>query len=108
MFQKIYPATESIIGNIIGFAQKRAWFVIVCAIGAAFVTASYTLKNLAINTDTEEMLSENLPWRVTFDAYKREFPYFSDYIVIVVDGATIDIARDSAAQLANALRTNRA
>ncbi|MFP6682902.1 MAG: MMPL family transporter, partial [Gammaproteobacteria bacterium] len=108
MFQKIYPATESIIGNIIGFAQKRAWFVIVCAIGTAFVTASYTLKNLAINTDTEEMLSENLPWRVTFDAYKREFPYFSDYIVIVVDGATIDIARDSAAQLANALRTNRA
>ncbi len=106
MFQKIYPATESIIGSIIGFAQKRASFVIVCAIGAAFVTANYTLKNIAINTNTEEMLSEKLPWRITYDAYKSEFPYFSDYIVIVVDGVTPDIARDSAAQLTDALRAN--
>ncbi len=106
MFQNIYPATESAIGSIISFAQKQAWVVIFCAIGAAFATANYTLKNLAINTNTEEMLSEKLPWRITYDAYKSEFPYFSDTIVIVVDAVTPDLARDSAAQLTDALRTN--
>ena len=108
MFQKIYLVTETVIGRIIDFAQNRAWLVIVSALVAAFGTANYTLNHLAINTDTAEMLSEELPWRATNIAYKSDFPYFSDSIVIVVDGATPDIARDAAAQLTNALRANDA
>ena len=104
MLQQVYPATEAVIGRAIDFAQHRAWFVIVFALSAALVTAHYTLNHLAINTNTEEMLSEKLPWRVTYSAYKKDFPYFSDTIVIVVDGATPDVAADAAAQLANRLR----
>ena len=104
MFQQVYPATEAVIGRVIDFAQRRAWFVIAFALGAALAIGHYTLNHLEINTNTEEMLSEKLLWRTTYNAYKHNFPYFSDTIVIVVDGATPDIAADSAAQLTNALR----
>lgn len=104
MIQKVYPATEAAIGRVIDFAQRQAWTVVACALLAAFATAHYTLNHLAINTNTEEMLSEKLPWRVTNTAYKLDFPYFSDSIVIVVDGATPDIAADAAARLSIALR----
>ncbi len=104
MFQQVYPATEAFIGRVIDFAQRRAWFVIVVALGLALATANYTLRHLAINTDTAEMLSEKLPWRITYSAYKKDFPYFSDTIVIVIDGATPDIASDAAAILARRLR----
>ena len=93
MFEQVYPTTEAVVGRVINFAQRRAWFVIVFALGAAIATAQYTATHFAINTNTEEMLSERLPWRVTFSDYKKDFPYFSDTIVIVIDGATPDTAQ---------------
>ena len=107
MFEQVYPTTEAVVGRVINFAQRRAWFVIVFALGAAIATAQYTATHFAINTNTEEMLSERLPWRVTFSDYKKDFPYFSDTIVIVIDGATPDTAKDGAAQLADRLRETK-
>tara|TARA_Y100000588_G_scaffold356631_1_gene413103 strand:- start:1632 stop:4286 length:2655 start_codon:yes stop_codon:yes gene_type:complete len=107
VFELVYPATEAVVGRVINFAQRRAWFVIVFALGAAIATAQYTAKHFAINTNTEEMLSEKLPWRMTFSDYKNDFPYFSDTIVIVIDGATPDTAKDAAAQLAERLRKTK-
>ena len=108
MFQQVYPTTEAVIGRVIDFAQRRARVVIVVALCTALATANYTLNHLAINTNTAEILSDKLPWRATYSAYKNDFPYFSDTIVIVVDGATPDIASDSAANLAQRLRETKA
>ena len=104
MFTKIHGAVVTGIGRIIDFAQAHGWLVVVASIVAAAGSATYTLDHLAINTDTEEMLSKELPWRVSREAYKQEFPYFSDTIAIIVDGANADIARDAAANLSSSLR----
>ncbi len=104
MFERFHPATEAIIGRIVDFAQRRAWAVVVLSLATAGLTVHYTVNHVAINTDTEQMLSEKLSWRAAYAAYKSDFPHFSDNIVIVIEGTTPDIARDAAARLAGALR----
>ena len=108
MFNQFRSVVETTIGHLIDFAQAKAWLVVASSLLAATGTAYYTATHISINTDTEEMLSEHLPWRITRTAYKEQFPYFTDTIVVVIDGATPDIARDSATQLVGALRNNNA
>ncbi|MFT4583167.1 MAG: hopanoid biosynthesis associated RND transporter like protein HpnN [Gammaproteobacteria bacterium] len=106
MFNQLRTAAETIIGRLIDFAQAKAWLVIAASLLAATGTAYYTATHIGINTDTTQMLSEHLPWRIARAAYKEQFPYFSDTIVIVIDGATPDVARDSATELVGALRND--
>ena len=52
----------------------------------------YTAQNLGINTDTSEMLSEDLPWRQDYRSYKAAFPQNFREILIVIDALTPDLA----------------
>lgn len=87
------------------YLQRHAWPVIVLAVAAGAFCLYYTFHHLRINTDSSDMLSEKLLWRQTYDDYKRAFPQFADNIVIVIDGATPDEARDAAQRLADHLET---
>lgn len=84
--------------------QRFAWVVIVglCAITYALFT--YTADNLTINTNTTDMLSEELPFRQHYIAYKDAFPQTSDLMTIVVEAASPDRADVAALALAERLR----
>ena len=72
---------------------------------AATVAAAYGVATqLSINTDTEDMLSPDLPFRQDSSALSAAFPQFSDNILVVIDGATPDLADDAAATLTRRLR----
>jgi uncharacterized protein len=72
---------------------------------AATVAAVYGVATqLSINTDTEDMLSADLPFRQDSNAHSAAFPQLSDNIVVVIDAATPDLADDSATMLARRLR----
>ena len=106
MFHKLQPASEKLIRRTTGIAQKYAVLVILAALFSSGIAAMFVVQNVAINTDTEEMLSEKLAWRQTYQVFKQEFPYFADLITVVVDGETPDLARDAAASLSAALKEN--
>ena len=75
------------------------WFVLL----ACIVTGSllyYTVNNLGINTDTAEMLSETLPFRRNYEAFKTAFPQYDDTMLIVIDGETPELAQDASTALA--------
>ncbi|MDX9860232.1 MAG: MMPL family transporter [Rhodospirillales bacterium] len=84
----------------------RRWapWVVVVALSATLGAAVFVVRNVSINTDTEEMLSPDLP----FQKYSREedeaFPQLSDTLVVVVDGQTPDLADDAAVALAGEMR----
>ncbi|MCU0973009.1 MAG: MMPL family transporter [Burkholderiales bacterium] len=59
----------------------------------------FTVNTLRINTYPGNVLSDDLPWRQDLIAYDKAFPQSRDSIVIVIDGATPDQARDAAARL---------
>ena len=60
----------------------------------------YTVNNLGINTDTAEMLSETLPFRRNYEAFKTAFPQYDDAMLIVVDAETPELAQDASTALA--------
>lgn len=84
--------------------QRGAIWVVTVATVAAIYILGYTVEHLAINTDTAELLAEELPWRQTYSAYKREFPQQVDTILIVVDADTADEAHDAAVLITERLK----
>ncbi len=99
MSGRIEQRTGAVVAAVARFSQRHCWLVLTSAVLLAVAGGSYTARHVGINTDTTDMLAEHLPWRVAYSEFKAAFPYFSDNIVVVVDGATPDLALDSAAEL---------
>lgn len=96
---------ESAISAISAFSQKYSVLVVTITCLLSIVCLALIAMNFAINTSTEDMLSEELPWRAAYIDYVNNFPEFSDNIVIVVDAVNRDIAEDVARELSdNVLR----
>jgi hopanoid biosynthesis associated RND transporter like protein HpnN len=92
--------------RVVAFSVGRAGLVITLALVLAVAGGVYTARNIGISTDTAEMLSPTLDWRIAYDEFKREFPYFSDTIVVVVDAATPELARETASAIAAKAQTS--
>ena len=65
--------------------------VVACVVltGAALV---YTAQHFALTADTSELISTKLKWRQNELAFDRAFPQFNNLTMIVVDGATPELA----------------
>jgi len=58
----------------------------------------YVAGHLGVNSDTEALVSEKLPWHQDFLKFKAAFPQLENTILIVIDGDTpeqADIVRDT-------------
>jgi hypothetical protein len=84
------------LGRWVAAACRFRWLVIVVFLAAAGYGTWYAAENLGMNTDTVGMLNQKLPWRVRSNDYSIVFPQFSDNILVVIDGATPDMADDAA------------
>ena len=80
----------------ISWVTHHAGIVVSLAAILTVSAAFYSAKHLRINTDTEDMLSSELPFRKNSKALSHAFPQFSDNIVIVIDAPTTDQAYDAA------------
>jgi len=69
----------------------------------ALVGVVYTHENVAINTDTSQLISSRLPWRQRELRFDAAFPQQVDTLLVVVDGATPELADSAAKTLAAAL-----
>lgn len=78
-----------------------ALFALVASIGLGF----YVQGHIRINTDINQLLSDNLGWRQREKALERAFPDKSDNLVVVIDSDSADKADAAAASLAAKLDT---
>lgn len=87
----------------VGLVRRGAWAVVLLSIVGAGLTLSYLQRNLAIHTDTTDMLSADLPFRKNNSEVSRLFPQLSDNILLVLDGAVPErvdrVARDLTVRL---------
>jgi len=81
------------------FVRRRALAVVVLSLAIAIIAAVYVAKNFAVNTDTLEMLSTDLPWQQWWQQEHEAFPQFHDTLVVMVEGQTADLADDAAIEL---------
>ncbi|MCG6868515.1 MAG: MMPL family transporter [Gammaproteobacteria bacterium] len=87
---------------------RRRWWVVVTVLCLAFASAWYSVRNLSINTDTVNMLSPELPFRVTYESYKAAFPQYIGTFLVVVDGPTPESVRGATRRLVERLKRDKA
>jgi len=97
---------QKFCGTWTGWAARHAKLVVVGVVLLTIVSGFYTANNVSVNTDTEDMLSPELPFRQNAKALDKAFPQFSDNIVVVVDAPTADQTHDAANALVQKLREN--
>ena len=95
--------TESAIVKLVNLCCRRPILTLVLAATLTCLSAIYTYENIAINTDTDQLISAKLPWRQRDIAYDAAFPQQASTLLVVVDGATPEIAESAAGALASAL-----
>jgi uncharacterized protein len=91
------------IARWVALCADRAWMVVAAGAILGMAAAWYTASHFAMSTDTDDLLSPKLAWRIresTFNALFRPRPQ----IVIVVDGETPEQSEAATNLLATRLR----
>ncbi len=94
---------EPLLVAVVEGSVRRARLVVALAAACAAAAIFYTAGQITIDTNVARLLSSDLPWRqreATFDAV---FPGRVGVLVVVVDGATPELAELAAAKLSEAL-----
>ena len=63
----------------------------------------YTAQHLRVDTDTDKLISPDLPWQKQVTDYARSFPQSTAQTVVVVEGPAADTVEDATASLSAAL-----
>ncbi|MDB5651958.1 MAG: hopanoid biosynthesis associated transporter like protein HpnN [Hyphomicrobiales bacterium] len=85
---------------------RASWLVVLIAAILTGLGVYVTATRFAINTNTEGLISPNVPWLQNEIAFNRAFPQRKDLILTVIDGETPEIAGEAASRLAAALAPN--
>lgn len=80
----------------IDIVQRFNILVLLLSVLVAALALNYTKNNLGMNTDTKDMLSAELNWRKLDLEYEKNFPQYTDNILVAVEAGTPDQALDAA------------
>ena len=72
------------------------------AVGAGW----YIQQNFAMNTDSEQLISAKVGWRMRQARFDAAFPQQTNLTVVVIDGATPELAESATARLTEKLQAN--
>lgn len=97
-----------LFAGLTGASARHAVWVVLVAVVLTVAAAVYLARNLAIDTNTQDMLSPNLPFRQLDERVDHLFPQLSDNLVAVVEAGTPDQADAAASALAKALAKDTA
>lgn len=95
--------------RIAGLVRVCCAYPIVTLLVAVLLTigaGAYASRHFAIQTDTGKLISPDLPWRQRELQLDAAFPHQSDTLLVVIDGATPELA-DSAAKSLGAALANK-
>jgi hopanoid biosynthesis associated RND transporter like protein HpnN len=98
-------ARTSLISRLVGFCADHAWIVVAIALVQAVAVTGYSISHFAMSTDTRELISPKLDWRVREAALNTLFPPTGSQIVVVIDGHTPELTEQAAAVLAASLKS---
>ncbi|MDQ3185693.1 MAG: efflux RND transporter permease subunit [Pseudomonadota bacterium] len=85
--------------------RHAAWILLAAAV-LAVACALYTARNLVMDTDTTDMLSEHLPFRANDERYRKAFPQDADIMLLVLEAPTPEQAHIAAKGLSARLKND--
>ncbi len=88
---------------LVTVSLKRPWLTLALALVLTVAALLTAMQRMAITTDTSQLISPDVSWRVEERRMEAAFPQLSDVMLVVIDGATPELAEDGAARLSAAL-----
>src|SRR5579871_1471980 len=95
------------IERLVAFSSRHASSVALALLVASLVAAVFTATHFRIDTNSEKLVSQNTNWRQRDLRYDRLFPQQKDLILVVIDGATPELAERASAALTDALAQDK-
>ena len=89
--------------RVVERCRRRASVVVLLGAVIAVASGYVVVTRFGINSDISAMISPELDWRQREIEMNRAFPQNDNLLVVVIDGATADLADDAARRLAEAL-----
>lgn len=97
---------DKLIVSWVQCVERYRIVIIIAFITLTVFSIFYIKDNLGISTDTTDMLSEELAWRKLDIEYEKQFPQFTDNVLIVIESDSPDQATDTTIKLHSALKEN--
>ena len=97
----------SLIARLVGFCVKHALVVLGLSLLLAAGGGWYAAGHFKMTTDTEQLISADLPWRKTGIAFEKAFPQLQDSTIAVIDGKTPELAEKGASTLFDKLQARK-
>ena len=94
----------SLIGRTVAASSRHPWIVLFLAGALTVAALLFTAKNFAMTADPGQLISQRLDWRQRELAFDAAFPQLINLTLVVVDGATPELADDAARRLTGALK----
>ena len=95
---------KRILVGIVWFSARARWFVLAIALAVAAFSAIFVARHFAIDTNINNLISPNLPWRQHQAAYQKAFPGGETIILAVIDAPTAELAQRAADRLTKRLK----
>ena len=92
-----------LIARVVEFCTSHVWMVLLTAIVLAVSAGTYTARNFQIDTNINDLLSPDLPWRKHALEYQAAFPQRLRQIIIVVEAPTAELTSTASAALVDGL-----
>ncbi len=99
---------SNFISRTVRFCSGHAWAVVLGFLVLAIVSGVYTKRHFAIDTNIDNLISPDLPWRKRALEYKAAFPERSHQIIAVVEAPTAELTDTAARALVDRLSQNKA
>jgi len=93
-----------LIGRTVAASTRYPWIVLSLIAALTLAALDFTAKNFAMTADPGQLISQRLEWRQREIAFDTAFPRLTDLTMVVVDGATPELADDAARRLIAALK----
>ena len=92
------------IGRIVAASTRHPLIVLFSVASLTLAALLFIAQNFAMTADTSQLISQRLEWRQRELAFEAAFPQFNNLTMVVVDGATPELANDATRRLAAALK----
>jgi hypothetical protein len=91
------------VGRIVAASARHPFIALLLALALTALALVYSSGHFAMTTDTARLISTKDKWRQHELAYEKAFPSLQWLTIVVIDGATPELAEDAAKRLSAAL-----